>query len=236
MKYGIRSFLNILVFLFSVNLCAQSSTDKNVGTLPTYRVSGDAVLLSQFIDRGLALSDRNPALNASFLFNLGSQFRLGFWGSNISNVSASDDNFWFRILAEIRITFNDKAFARVYINDDRFYKSDIRNGQRTGVFFDYELTTLQIEWQGNYEGTQTAAQYVNFGKAFAFKKDFKAGAKLGYVWQKTTWIDDYLDAKIYVNYQLTSNATFEVGGTGLSSNQFGSRGELAAYLALGLNY
>ncbi len=228
--------MNTILILLSVNVYAQGTTDKNVGTLPTYRISGEAVLLTQFVDRGLALSDRNPAMNASFLFNLGSQFRLGFWGSNISNLSAVDDNFWFKILAEVRISFNDKASTFIYYNDDHFYKSDIRNGQRMGLFFNYNLTVLQLEWQANYEGSHTAAQYASLEKAFVFKKDFKVGARVGYTWQTTTWIENNFDGKIFVNYQISSNAKIELAGTGVSNTQFGARGEPAVFGSLGLTY
>ena len=151
---------------------AQSVTDKNKANSATNKIGGDAQLLSHFVERGLSMSNGNPALNASFLFNLGSQVRLGFWGSNISNLSAADDNFWFKFLGEFDIRFGSAWQSSVYISDNHFYKSDVRNGQRIGVTNIYYLYQFTFEWMSNLEGSKGNAEYVNFGKYFFITLSF----------------------------------------------------------------
>jgi hypothetical protein len=46
--------------------------DKSKNTTATYGISGEAQVISQYMVKGLAYSDGNPAMNASFLANLGS--------------------------------------------------------------------------------------------------------------------------------------------------------------------
>ncbi|MBC7421688.1 MAG: hypothetical protein H7328_13245 [Bdellovibrio sp.] len=225
-----RFYLLINFCAFLVSLQSKAAEEKKAGTAPTYRISANALLLSQFVDRGLAISDKNPALNASFLFNFGSQFKLGFWGSNISHVSAADDNFWFKLLAEIKIDFSDKSAVKLYLHDDKYYKLNIRNGQRAGLLLNYNLWNAQAEWMSNYEGTSTFAQYLNVGKAYIFKQDYSLGAKLGYVMQTAPGLENYFDLKAYVDYQMTLNSRLELGGTMVSNNsQFGNRGDPAVF-------
>ena len=78
-------FLLIAIVLSTV--CAKAE-DRLKSNLATNEITGDVQLMTQFVERGLAMSDNNPAMNASFLYNLGTQVKMGFWGSNISNLSA----------------------------------------------------------------------------------------------------------------------------------------------------
>lgn len=210
---------------------------RNYGANPSYLVSGEAQLLSHFIDRGLSFSNDNPAMNASFLFNLGSQLKLGFWGSNISNVSAIDDNFWFKALGEIAIEFSDKFKSRFYISDDHFYKSDIRNGQIAGLDIDYHSYLFKLEWDSNFEGTKTNAEYFNFGRFFVFKKDFKYGGYIGYTNSHASTLSSYFDIRPELQYSVSTNSNAELGASFNSNgSQFGSRGDPAYYVGFKLRY
>src|SRR4051812_38951611 len=115
--------LSIFILFTSRASFAQVNSKTNQAS---NQISGDVQLLSQYIERGLSMSDNNPAMNASFLYNLGSQMRMGFWGSNISNLSATDDNFWFKFLAQFDVMFGSTLNSHFYISDDHFYKSNQR--------------------------------------------------------------------------------------------------------------
>ncbi len=211
--------------------------EKKSGTLPTYRLAGSTRLASDFIYRGLTMSDRNPAMNADFMFDLGSQFKLGFWGSNISNLSRTDDNFWFKFVGEINIDLQAGTNLRVYINDDHFYKSSDYNGQSLGLRGEYLLYTGQLEYMTNYQGTHNGGIYLNFGKAKYVKTDLKVGGKFGYSIQSAQNHTNYVDLKGYANYQFTINSLFEAGLTlTTESGQFGSRGNPAIYDMMELTF
>ena len=204
---------------------------------PTYRFSGDAELLSQFEERGLAITDKNPALTASFLFNMGQQFRVGFWGSNISHLSAVDDNLWLKVLAEVQIDFSRDSIFKMYFHDDHFYKSDIRNGQSVGITYEFASHQTQAEWKSNFEGTKTDSIYVKYGRLFVLYKEIVTGASIGYTLQKSNGYKDYIDFKAFSNYKLSD--FFEVNASltyATNSSQFNGRGDPALAVGIRLSY
>ncbi len=230
MKFLLSSF----IFLFFFNV-AYALNEK--APSPSYKISIDAKLQSHFIDRGLSISDKNPALNASFLFNLGPQFRVGFWGSNISNLSYSDDNFWFKFVADVRVDFNQNSNLMLYLNDDHFYKSSVRNGQSVGLKYFYFLYMAELEWMNNYQGTHVNSEYVNLGKLFEFRPSLRVGGKIGYTLQNSVGLDNYFDAKALGIYDFNKNSSFEAGATMVTNeNQFNGRGEPGFYVAVLLSY
>lgn len=217
------------------SLAAEKEADK--GVTPTYRFSGDAQLYSQFIDRGLSITNGNPGLNASFLFNMGQQFRIGFWGTNISNISATDDNLWLKVVADIHVNFSADSVFKMYFNDDHFYKSDIRNGQSVGINYDFKSYLTQVEWMSNFQATKTDALYFKFGKMFSLYKEILTGATIGYSMQKSKAYYDYFDVKGLASYRLSDYFELESGVTLVTNGtQFGSRGDPAIYAAIRLSY
>ena len=244
-RFSGRILMSIVIsVLISVSvsipvLAAEKDKDKEAdkGVTPTYRFSGDAQLSSQFVDRGLAITSGNPGLSASFLFNMGQQFRIGFWGTNISNISAADDNLWLKIVADIHINFSNDSVFKLYFNDDHFYKSDIRNGQAFGINYDFKSYLTQVEWLSNFQGTKTDAVYLKFGKMFALLKEISTGASVGYTAQKSQAYYDYIDLKGFATYKLSDFFEFNAGVTlDINGSQFGSRGDPAIFGAIRLSY
>lgn len=221
----------IVFFLQSVFAAGESSS-----TTPSYKASIDAKIYSQFIDRGLAISDGNPAMNVSFLYNLGAQFRVGFWGSNISNVSSTDDNFWFKFIADVRVDFSNTSGFILYIHDDHFYKSSIRNGQSLGLRLNYNAYLAELEWMNNYQGTRTNAEYINFGRLWDYKM-FKIGGKGGYTIQSAEGYTNYFDLKALGQYMVATNSVLEAGATTvIGASEFSERAKTGFYVSISLSY
>lgn len=212
------------------------AADQKSSNSPTYKVSVDAKVLSHFIDRGLSISDTNPAMNVSFLYNLGPQFRLGFWGSNISNVSSVDDNFWFKFIADVKVDFSATATMDLYIHDDHYYKTDVRNGQSLGVRWTWDPYLGELEWMNNYQGTGTSAEYLNVGRLWNYRM-LKVGGKVGYTLQSAENYQNYFDLRLLALYHFSANSVIEGGATMVSSDsQFNGRGKPAFYISVSLSY
>lgn len=225
------------LILFCISQASYSAEKPEAATVPTYRFSGDAQLLTQYLERGLSITDGNPALTASFLFNLGSQFRAGFWGTNVSNVTSSDDNLWLKVILDVRVDFSKDSIVKFYFNDDHFYKSDLRNGRSFGVTFDYKSYMSQVEWLDNYQGTGKGAFHLRAGKVFPLYKKFLPGVHLGYTAQSSEGYLNYFDLKGTANYTITSTFEFEAGITAVTnSTQFNGRGDPSIYAGVKLNY
>lgn len=226
-----------LFFLATACLAAADKDPKDSGTSANYQLSGNAQLLSHFIVKGLSYSDNNPAMNASFLAHLGTQVKLGFWGSNISNLSAADDNFWFKVFSKIDIELSDKLFLDVFLHDNHFYKSNERNGQSLGLDFNYKSYEFGLEWMSNFEGSRSSAEYFWLGKLIEYRKVYKFGGYAGLSYSHTSAIQSYFDFKILGQYLLNSNSYAEIGATlNSNSSQFGIRDDPALYVAIKLAY
>lgn len=235
MKYFF--FLITSVFLTTYCLAQEKENWKTRSAETENLISGNAQLLSHFIVKGLSYSDNNPAMNASFLVNLGPQVKFGLWGSNISNLSARDDNFWLKIYAQVKFNSADNILTDVYIEDSRFYKSDQRNGQNIGFNFKYKSYDFGFEWMSNLEGTQTNAEYLWFGRLFDYKKNMKWGGYSGLTNSHSSSFNSYLDFKILGQYIFNPVFNAEAGVTFNSNSvQFGTRGDPFLYAAIKLSY
>lgn len=213
------------------------AAEKQGGNQPTYLVSGDAQLLTHFIDRGLSITDNNPALNASFMFNLGQQFRFGFWGSNISNVTSSDDNLWLKVVADIKIDISSTSKMIFYMNDDHFYKSNLRNGQEVGFTLDYNNYFYQLEFMNNFQGSKTNAEYIKGGKKFMLTSSIVGTGSVGYTLQHADGYSNYLDGKVTASYAVSQFLFLESGiTTTLLASGFNGRNNSFFYLGIKLAY
>lgn len=207
------------------------------GAKPNYDVSGYARLTSNFLDRGLSYSNGGFAMNAAFLVNLGSQFKFGFWGSNISKLGNDDDNLWIKYIAEVFVDFQTNSKFVFYVHDDHYYKTQALNGIRYGFKLDWGRFTGLLEWQNNYEGTSSSAYYtrVKFNKKYTEKTGLELGA--GYTMEYSQQYSNYIDV-FGTGYLLAfPNGRLEAGMT-LPSNtsQFGNRSRLGYFVGLQLNY
>ncbi len=228
--------LNLISMLIGATCFAQSQ-DRLKSNLATNEISGEAQLVTHFVERGLSMSDRGPAMNASFLYNLGSQLRLGFWGSNVSNLSATDDNFWFKFLAEFNVEFSNNLSSEFYVSDNHFYKSDQHNGQRIGGLFNYHSYYFTLEWMSNLEGSKSSAEYLNVGKLFNYGTKTKYGGDIGLTNSHNANIKIFFDARILARYFLNTTTSFEAAATYNSyASYFGSRADPAYYLGVKLLY
>ncbi len=186
------------------------------GTKPLLTISGRADLTSHFISRGLSMSDNNPALNALFLLHMGSQFKFGIWGSNISQVDNPDDNFWFKFVGEIKIDVNANTTMDLYLHDNRFYKSDIRNGQNLGAkIIGLKKFITTVELSNNLEGSKTASEYVSVGYIHQLPFDAKwiATGTVGFTHSRAAGVYDYIDIRIETSYQAMKYLEGYIGGT-----------------------
>lgn len=237
MKFNFFILSPLLIFLIFFGLVTDIHAIETPGNNQTYKISVDAKLMSHYIERGLSMSNNNPALNTSFLFNLGAQIRIGFWGSNISNVTNNDDNFWFKILTDAKININQTSYIQFYAQDEHYYKSDLRNGQNIGTKIGFLSYLVELEWMNNFQGTKSDAEYFSVNRYFDITSNFKLAAKVGYTNQHSDTYSNYLDFKGFAIYQLNVNSQFEAGVSAVvDSQQFNHRADPALYVSLNLSY
>jgi len=232
---AMRSSLILIFLLLSWKLAfCQDRLKSNVATND---ISGEVMLATQYVERGIGMSDQNPAMNASFLYNLGTQVRMGFWGSNISNLSAGDDNFWLKFMLEFNVLFGTNLNTKFYASDNHFYKSDQRNGQRFGVVFNYFTYFYTFEWMSNFEGSKANAEYVEAGKYFYAGNKVRYGGSVGYTVGHAVTTNSYFNVKALIHYLLNTSTYFEAAATvNTNPTAFGKRGDPAVWASVNLTY
>lgn len=186
-----KKHLASLIIIFS-SWTASAADNANS---PTFKLSGDVSLLSHFVENGLSQTDNSPALQGSFWFNFGPQFRLGLWGSN-TNYQHSDDNFNLRALAEVSVHFSPSSHLRILYSHNRYYNAGDRNGSILGVhlsfFSDYHASFEAIS---NWEGTDAKANRLAMGhKKQVFGKWLWTN-ELGYNSVDAASIKSYFDGR-----------------------------------------
>ncbi|HRO67024.1 MAG TPA: hypothetical protein PL182_05630, partial [Pseudobdellovibrionaceae bacterium] len=94
--------LTLIFSVFSLPVAAQTNN------AATYRLDGLVSLMSNFVESGLTQTDNDPALQGSFWFNFGPQFRMGLWGGNVS-YDGQDSHFLLKLNAELKVDFSQDS-------------------------------------------------------------------------------------------------------------------------------
>lgn len=213
--------------------CREGSAGTTYGNkqcTPDYGLSGSSEILTHFAYRGLSYSGTQPSLISSFLYNFGSQFRLGAWGANLN---LPDSNLWLKFVMEIQLKFAEQHDVTLFVHRDQFYSNGERNGNEAGFnYYFLEHYYIGISTKDNFEATHTASEYFSFAHAIPLGKVFNFSYKIGYTHQRDNLYDSYADAKVSIDYEL-KNSTFEVGVTDMSSkDKFNQKAEPHFYGSL----
>lgn len=226
-----------MILLFPIVALSQSvakSKSKDAPSLtPTFSASGMATLTSHFIYNGLSMSNSNPAINAHLLLNMGPQFKMGFWGANISNVTNSDDNFWVQFQGVITVEFQNQLKTNFTVADHRYYTSQQRNGQTASADFVFRSKYIgKIEMNNNFEGTDSSSQHYRGGYIHRFKGPWHAAGYLGYTNEQSEQLNSFLDFQGEGLYQPMPNMKFKAGVTLTSdAGQLNGRGAFHYFFA-----
>lgn len=210
-----RKLLSKALGLAFILLSVTSQAQTGAGTAPTFRMSGDATLMTNYIQRGLTHTKKDPALLASFWFNFGSQFRIGTSGSNVSYLN-EDAHFNLKVLSDIKITFSPNANLTLKYTMDKYFKSSARNGDIFGFTLDTFGFRTSYEKFSNWEGTASGGTWYGFGTDFNAFGDWKLDTTVGYTQTKSTAVGDYFDMAVALKNK-GPQITWSAGVTGTST-------------------
>ncbi len=182
-----RRYIAFIIILFTpwVTLAADSS--------PTFQLSGDVSLLSHYVKEGLSQSDKSPALQGSFWFNFGPQFRLGLWGSN-TNYPNSDDHFLLRLMGDIKVSFSQNTSATLSYSQNQFYTAGDRNGHELGLHINLAQFRVLYDIDSNWEGTDADSKRYAFG-LISNIGNWKWNNEVGYNTPDLDSINSYFDGR-----------------------------------------
>lgn len=223
----VRPFFKILIFFVSTFLCLsvfaqQQQPDDNT---PSFKMNGDVSLLSNFVDKGLTQTEKDPSLQGNFSFNFGPQFRMGVFGSNVNYNST--EHFELRFNAELKVVISNNADFKFGYFDNHYYHTINRDGSNTYLQITVQGFRVYYETESDWEGTASRATYYAFGKIFELNKFWKWDTQVGYSMLKATGYTDYFDGRTTFMYKDSNNITYSAGVTATSApTQFAGRGDV----------
>lgn len=216
---------------FIIILLGSTSTFAAEGNAsPTFKLSGDVSLLSHYVENGLSQSNRSPALQGSFWFNFGPQFRLGLWGSN-TDYEGGNDHFNLRMNADIKINFASDFNAVIVYSQNQYYNGGDRNGSILGLHLNIKNYRVHYDSLSNWEGRNERSARYAFGGFISIFGDWRWNNEVGYNTPNVTNINPYFDARTGLGTKW-GVIFFEGALTATSeSSQFNGQGDFSFILS-----
>lgn len=190
---------------------------------PTFQLAGDVSLLSHYVENGISQSEKSPALQGSFWFNFGPQFRLGLWGSN-TNFPQSSDHFNLRGNADIKVNFSQNSHLVIAYSQSQYYNGGDRNGNILGLHLSFGEYRVLYDSFSNWEATKRSSARFAFGKISTVFGNWKWNNELAHNTPSVNNIKPYFDVRtslgakwsvIFLEGALTAtNASSSLNGRG----------------------
>lgn len=219
----------ILVLAFGFRAHAAEETNRPGGT-PTFLLSGSADLLSHYVEHGLSQTDKAPALQGSFWFNFGPQFRAGLWGSNVDYKNGSE-HLVLKPSADLKINFTSNTDLVLSYSQNIYYSTSNRNGNTLGLHLTSFGYRVNYEADSNWEGTNTSATYYSLGKTIEIGRGFKWSNDVGYTMVQVNSMSNFFDLRSFVGYKL-GQLFYQLGATTTSNpGQFDGAGDFFVILS-----
>lgn len=193
-------------------------------TSPTFKLSGDVSLLSHYVENGLSHSDKSPALQGSFWFNFGPQFRLGLWGSN-TDFQNGNDHFNLRMNGDIKINFSASFNTIISYSQSQYYNGGNHNGSILGMHLNFGNYRVLYDTFSNWEATHERSARFAFGAVTSVFGSWKWNNEAGYNTPNVTNLNPYFDLRtglgikwgvLFLEGALTATS---------ASSQFNGRGD-----------
>lgn len=185
-----RRYIGFAITLITC-LGAWAAEDDSSSSVYMY---GDVTLLSHYVENGISQSAKTPAIQGSFWFNLGPQFRLGLWGSN-TNYTGNDDRFNLRLSAEIKVDISPKSNLVISYSKSSFYNDGKRNGNITGIHLNLQDYRILHDNYSNWEGTEDSLRRFALGKTTDVFGTWKWNNEVGYNVPDIKNLENYFDLR-----------------------------------------
>ena len=198
---------------------------------PTFKLSGGAELMTNYVHRGLTETEKDPALQASFWFNFGPQFRLGLWGTNVG-YEGSDTRFLLKMNADVKVNFSDTSHMIIMVSKNNYFKPEDRNGWTYGLHFGFSKYKVLIENETNWHATNSQLMYYAFGYEHDINEKWLWPSEVGYSQFRDDNYSNYFDFRTGIHYKSSVNIRYKLYFTGATNaGQFDGRAAYAFILA-----
>ena len=216
------------VFLIALLIGVSTSIARAQNAPPSYKMEGEATLMTNKIEYGISQTRKQPALAGNFWFNWGPQFRLGVAGNNVG-FPQDDTHFIARINGELKIVFSADTNMVIGFGDHHYFPANAHDGNVLGLKFDLWTYVIRYENLSNFMGTKNSASSFSFAKTWDVFTDWKWENRLGYMMMTAPGASNYFYYETYIGkkpgaiyYQVGAsyNSASSAWGEGIADPMF----------------
>ncbi len=235
--------LNVALAILPTNAFAQrllapifqantSKIDSSSSSSASLKMSGNATLITNFVEHGVSQTNNDPALQGSYMFHFGSQIKMGLWGSNVYYPNELD-HFNLKLAADAKFNFAPEIDAYFSYTDNRFYKSNLRNGATLSLLMKIFQYEIELDHESNWEGTSSATNHLIAGYSWKLFPRLLWDNNLGYNSVSSSGYKNYFDYRSTLALSVDP-MIFRLSFTyNSSASQFNGRGK--NYFILSIN-
>jgi len=190
-------FKSTLLFITLVLIGPTVLAQQGGGSSP--RLYGDIKLTSNYIEKGLTQTDKNPAVIAGFGYWFGPQGRIGVQASNVK-YQAYDSTMRADVFGEYKFIFTPNADLKLKTNYSQYSPAAGRNNLLTGL--DQNLFTYHFlfEHDDNFEGTKSRRDWVAFHKDWNLATSYLFSVTVGYSMLQQSSLNNYIDTRVGLSF------------------------------------
>jgi uncharacterized protein (TIGR02001 family) len=163
------------------------------------RVYGDIALTSNYVEKGLTQTDKNPAVLAGFGYWFGNQGRIGVQASNVKYQNF-DSTVRADVFGEYKFIFTANADLKLKTSYSQYSPAAGRNNLLTGLdqnFFSYHFL---LEHDDNFEGTKSRRDWLAFHKDWNLAAPYMVSVTVGYSMLQQAGLKNYFDTRVGISY------------------------------------
>lgn len=212
-------FVFALLHFFSSIAHAQTAAAQEIS-----KMYGEITLMSNYVEKGLTQSDKNPSLGAELGYGFGGQGRMGVVAYSVK-YPLEDVSVSMRIYGEYKFIFTPTAALKVRNDLVRYFAGDSRNNILIKLDQSFGEYHILYEYEDNFEGTNTNRNWFGFRKDWPFATIYQFNVTAGYSMVELP-LNNFFDTKIGVSY---TTPTFSAGIFNTYTSQaaqFGGQGDM----------
>lgn len=222
----IFTFISLISWL---PLPVHAQNKENSSNIPTFRMSGSALLTSHYIHRGLSQTHGDPALQVHFSYNLGPQIEFGLWGSNV-RYESTNEHLNLQFYGGARVDFSTNAQLEFQYRLSRYFHDDSRNGALLDIKFNVFTYYILLESQSNWEGTDTSSSHFALGYNYKFGSSLLLDLNAAYNQLTAVGFNNYFDLQAELTYTQSATLSYTLGlSLNSESSQFNGDGDPYGY-------
>lgn len=229
------AFIISALFIFVVIHFLVSPAHAQGASQEISRMYGEITLMSNYVEKGLTQSDKNPSLGAELGYGFGAQGKIGFVAYSVK-YPAEDTSVSMQAYGEYKFIFTPATDLKIRNDLVRYFSEDTRNNILIKLdqnFFGYHVL---FEYEDNFEGTKSNRNWFGFHKEWPFYSIYQIDFTGGYSMLDLPGYNNYFDTKTGISY-VKPNFSVGIFHTFTSqASQFHGQGDMFFLLELVANF